>query len=212
MTREAAARPARIGRRRRGAAGRRGRLSASLSLAVLWLCLWGDVSWANVVGGLLAGLFAVSIFPLAPLGLRGRLHPIGAARFVAHFVRDLIVSSVQVAAAAFLPRRRLYNAIVAVQLQVVSDLNIALTSVAVTLVPGSLVMDASREDGVLFIHLLNVRDEEHLERLRQGVAEVEWRVVHAIGSPPEVRRIEWLRDVAQRRASGTGPAQDGGAG
>lgn len=190
-------------------AGVRSRLVAVAGLALLWLLLWGEVSWANVVGGVLAGLFTVTVFPLAPLGLQGRLHPVGLARFVLHFARDLVVSSVQVAAAVFLPRRRLTNAIVAVPLRVVSDLNIAITSIAVTLVPGSVVMDAHRDDGVLFIHLLNVRDEEHLKRLRQGVAGVEWRVVHAIGSPAEIRRIEWLRGVQQRPGQGGG-SENGG--
>ncbi len=179
-------------------AGPWGRLLAVASLTVLWVFLWGDLSWANVAGGMLVSLFAITVFPLTPLDLRGRLHPWGIVRFAVHFVRDLVVSSVQVAIAALLPRQRLHNAIIAVPLRIVSDLNIALTSVAVTLVPGSVVMDARRETGVLYVHMLNVRDEAHLARLRRGVLDVEWRLVHAIGSPTEIRRIEWLQRLSTR--------------
>lgn len=172
-------------------AGLRGRLVAILVLAAVWVLLWGEISWANVIGGVLVASFAVIVFPLAPLDLQGRVHPLGILLFVLYFLRDLVWSSVQVAVAAFLPRDSLQNAIIAVPLRIHSDLNIALTSIAVTLVPGSVVMEANRETGVLFVHVLRVRDHAHLERLRRSVLEVEARVVRAVGSPAERRRLEW---------------------
>ncbi len=189
----------------------RGRLVAVVVLTVVWMLMWGDVSWANVVGGLLVSSSAVTVFPLAPLDLQGRLHPLAILRFLAYFLRDLVWSSFQVAVAAFLPRDRLQNAIIAVPLRIHSDLNLALTSVAVTLVPGSVVMEANRETGVLYVHVLRVRDHAHLARLRRSVLDVEARVVRAVGSPAERRRLEWLiahddrgptQSVATRQRSG----------
>ncbi len=180
-----------------------GRAAAVGTLTAIWVLLWGDLSWANVVGGVLVSLFAVFVLPLPPLELHKRLRPLGALRYVVRLIRDLIVSSVDVAKAALRPRGRLQNAVVAIPLRVVSDLNVALTSVTVTLIPGSVVIEARRETGVLYIHMLNVRDHRHLDRLRQDVLDVERRVVHAIGSDDEIRRVDEPRTVSElRRADG----------
>jgi multicomponent Na+:H+ antiporter subunit E len=182
----------------RKAANLGGRAAAVGVLTGVWILLWGDLSWANLIGGVLVSLFAVLVAPLPPLKLHKRLRPLGLLRFALHLIRDLVVSSVDVAAAALLPQRRLRNAVIAVPLRVVSDLNVALTSVTLTLVPGSVVIEARRETGTLYVHLLNVRDHRHLERLRHAVLDVERRVVHAIGTDEEIRKV----DSAARGVSG----------
>jgi multicomponent Na+:H+ antiporter subunit E len=105
-------------------------------------------------------------------------------------VGDLVVSSVQVAWVAVRPSRELRNAVVAVRLRVPSDFNLALTSEAVTLVPGSVTVEADRESATLYVHLLDVRDRAEVERLRHRVRALEGRLVRAIGSDEELRRLK----------------------
>jgi multicomponent Na+:H+ antiporter subunit E len=185
------------------------RAAAVGTLTAIWVLLWGDVSWANVVGGVLVSLFAVFVLPLPPLELHKRLRPLGVLRYVVRLIRDLIVSSVDVAKAALRPRGPLQNAVVAVPLRVVSDLNVALTSVTVTLIPGSVVIEARRETGTLYIHMLNVRDHHDLDRLRQSTLDVERRVVHAIGSDDEIRRVDEPRRIDGKARGGSGAPEGG---
>jgi Multisubunit Na+/H+ antiporter, MnhE subunit len=177
---------------------RRNRIIAVIGLVAVWCLLWGSFSWANLIGGLVLAVVVLVAFPLPPVTFAGRVHLPGLVRFVARFLRDLVVSSVQVAALAFrfghVPR----SAIIAVPLRIRSDLNLTLTAVALCLVPGSLVVEVDRAAGVLYVHALGVRDAEQVERFRRDVLALEARIVGAIGSRAERRVIA--------ESAGTGPA------
>jgi multicomponent Na+:H+ antiporter subunit E len=170
--------------------GRRQPFIALSGMTVIWILLWGDVSWGNLAGGLLVSTVVLALFPLPSVRLHGRIRPLGVLRFALHFVGDLVVSSVQVAWVAVRPSRELRNAVVAVRLRVPSDFNLALTSEAVTLVPGSVTVEADRESATLYVHLLDVRDRAEVERLRHRVRALEGRLVRAIGSDEELRRLK----------------------
>ncbi|MEV5410784.1 Na+/H+ antiporter subunit E [Thermopolyspora sp. NPDC052614] len=181
---------------------RRNQVIAITVLIVVWCLLWGSFSWANVIGGLVLAVVVIVVFPLPPVTFAGRVHPLGLARFVARFLLDLVVSSVQVAWLAFRFGHTPRGAVIAVPLRVRSDLNLTLTGVALSLVPGSLIVEADRAAGVLYVHVLGVRDHDEAERFRRDVLELEARVVGAIGSAAE------LAAVAGQGAAGPVPPAD----
>nr|WP_255672337.1 Na+/H+ antiporter subunit E [Glycomyces amatae] len=166
----------------------RSRITAVIGLVLVWDLLWGDFSLLNTVFGVLVATAILVVFPLPPVKFGGRLRPVGVVRFAARFLFDLVVASFQVALLAFRPGRPT-NAIVAVRLRVPSDLNMTLVAEAVSLVPGSLIAEADHQTGTLYIHMLGVRDEAHLERLRAGVLLLEARLIRAIGSDEELRKV-----------------------
>ncbi|GIE95350.1 Na+/H+ antiporter subunit E [Paractinoplanes rishiriensis] len=165
----------------------RDRLIAVAGLTGIWVLLWGRPTWINVVGGLLVATVILMVFPLPPVTFGGRLSLPGLLRLVSRFLADLVVASVQIAVLAFrfghVPR----SAVIAVPLRVPTDLNLTLTAEALSLVPGSLIVEADRARGVLYVHVLGVRDRAEVERFRQGVLELEARIVDALGSPAERR-------------------------
>lgn len=75
------------------------------------------------------------------------------------------------------------------RLRVRSDLNLTLTAEALSLVPGSLIVEVDRDAGILYVHVLGVRDRAEVERFRDGVLELEARLIAAIGSAQEQRLI-----------------------
>ncbi len=168
----------------------RQRLIAIAGMTAIWILLWGDLSWGNALGGVAVAIVVMVIFPLPHIAFHGRLRAWGTVRFLAYFTRDLIVSSGQVAWAAVRPRGRLRNAVIAVPLRVRTDLNLTMTAEALTLIPGSLIVDARRDTGVLYVHVLDVRDIEDVERFRRGVLDLEARLIRAFGSADEIRQIE----------------------
>ena len=167
----------------------RDRLIAAGGLTVIWVLLWGRPTWINVAGGLLVATVILTVFPLPQVAMAGRIHPAGVFRLVTRFVADLVVASVQVALLAFrfghVPR----SAIIAVRLRAPSDLNLTLTAEALSLVPGSLIVEVDRAEGVLYVHVLGMRHRDEAERFRQGVLDLEARIVHAFGSAAERRQI-----------------------
>ncbi|WP_422756524.1 Na+/H+ antiporter subunit E [Micromonospora sp. WMMD708] len=171
------------------AARRRNQAVAMIVLVTVWVLLWGTLSWANVLGGLVVGLVVLTVFPLPPVTFAGRVHPVPLLRFALRFLRDLVVASVQIAALALRFGHPPLGAIIAVQLRVRSDLNLTLTAEALSLVPGSLIVEVDRDAGILYVHVLGVRDRAEVERFRVGVLELEARLVAAIGSAQEQRLI-----------------------
>ena len=63
------------------------------------------------------------------------------------------------------------------------------TAEAISLVPGSIVVDVDRQESVLYVHVINVRTEEDLEEFRDEVFATEKRLVMAIGSKNDVWRV-----------------------
>ncbi|GHJ08134.1 hypothetical protein TPA0907_25010 [Micromonospora humidisoli] len=171
------------------AARRRNRAVAMIVLVTVWVLLWGTLSWANVLGGLVVGLVVLTVFPLPPVTFTGRVHPVPLLRFALRFLRDLVVASVQIAALALRFGHPPLGAIIAVRLRVRSDLNLTLTAEALSLVPGSLIVEVDRDAGILYVHVLGVRDRAEVERFRDGVLELEARLIAAIGSAQEQRLV-----------------------
>jgi multicomponent Na+:H+ antiporter subunit E len=158
-------------------------------LVIVWLLLWGDFSWGNLLGGLVVGTAVLLFFPLPPVTFDGRLRPGPLLVLAVTFVGELISASVHVAAVAVRPGCRPRGAIIAVPLRVRTDLNLALTAEVVSLVPGTLILEVDRDQGVLYVHVLDVRRPEDLTRSRDRILAVERRIVRAVGSPDEVRRL-----------------------
>jgi multicomponent Na+:H+ antiporter subunit E len=83
-----------------------------------------------------------------------------AAALAAVFVYELGLSSVSVARAALAPRPRIASAIVAVPLELRTDLGIAVLANLVTLTPGTCSLHVSRDRRTLYVHALNVDSPE----------------------------------------------------
>ncbi|MDG4792410.1 Na+/H+ antiporter subunit E [Micromonospora sp. WMMD1082] len=167
----------------------RDQLIASGWLVLVWNLLWGDLSWGNLLGGLLVAIAVLLFFPLPPVTFDGRLRLRGLLVFAVTFVVELVRASVHVARIAIQPGFVPRSAIVAVRLRVPTDLNLALTAEALSLVPGTLIVEVDRAAALLYVHVLDVRRPSDLADAREQVRAVERRIVEAIGSPDEVRRI-----------------------
>jgi multicomponent Na+:H+ antiporter subunit E len=167
----------------------RDRTLAVAALTVVWMLLWGVFSWLTLAGGLLVSLLVLAVFPLPAVTFAGRLRPVGLARLAVRFLTDLVVASFQLAWTAMAGRRVPRSAVLAVRLTVRSDLNLTMCAEAVSLVPGSLIVDLDRAEGVLYIHVFDVSGPADVERFRQDVHDIEERIVRAVGSDAEVARL-----------------------
>ncbi|MDG4779804.1 Na+/H+ antiporter subunit E [Micromonospora sp. WMMD961] len=183
-----APRPAVVGR---GRLGRwRDQVVALGWLVVVWNLLWGDVNWANLVGGLLVGGAVLVFFPLPAVSFGGRLRPWALLVFAGRFVVELVNASLHIARIAVQPGYRPRGAIIAVRLRVPTDLNLALTAEAVSLVPGTLVLEVDRDSGTLYLHFLDSHGPGDLGVARKRTLAVERRIIRAVGSAAELRRVE----------------------
>lgn len=171
----------------------RDRFLALLALTVTWMLLWGVFSWLTLAGGLLVSALVLSVFPLPPVTFAGRLRPAGLFRLAVRFLTDLVTASAQLAWTALGSRRVPRSAVLAIRLAVRSDLNLTLCAEAVSLVPGSLIVDADRAAGILYIHVFDLHGPEDVEKFRQDVRDIERRIINAVGSDTEIALLHHHR-------------------
>jgi multicomponent Na+:H+ antiporter subunit E len=157
-------------------------LSAVVWLTVVWVGLWGDVSAANILGGLVVAVLVCLTFPLPRLRMRLHIRPIPLARLLLHFLVDVVAASAQVAWTTLQFHRRPRNAVIEVDLRTASDFVLTVVAEMVSLVPGSLVVEARRSTHTLFLHVLDAGDQAGVDKMRAQVFDLERRVVLAFGA------------------------------
>jgi len=161
-------------------------LATTAWLTVVWVLLWGDLSVANVLAGFVLAVGVGLVFRMPPVHFAGRVHPLSTLYLIAVFVRDLVVASAQVVTLALTPGRRPRSAVIAVSLRSPSDLYLTLTAELTSLVPGSVVVEAHRTTGMLYVHVLDVGIVGGLEKARSHVLDNEARVLRALASDAEL--------------------------
>jgi len=168
----------------------RDRTVAAALLVTVWMLLWGVFSWANLISGLLVAAVVLTVFPLPPVTFAGRPRAVGLLRLGWRFLTDLVAASAELAVLAFRFGHQPRSAIIRVPLRVPSDLVLTLTGEAVSLVPGSLIVDTDQASTTLYIHVIGVPDRAAVERFRRQVYETEARIVRAIGSDAEIHMLK----------------------
>ncbi|WP_430647528.1 Na+/H+ antiporter subunit E [Agromyces sp. GXS1127] len=169
-------------------------------LVALWVFLWDHVDVLTVTTGVVLAIAVTRAFYLPPVLLSGRFNPWRGLVLGLWMMFDVAVASVQVAARAVWPGWQPMNAIIAVQLLTRSDLVTTLTAEAITVVPGTVVVDIDRERGLLYLHALGTRSDADLADARRHVLATEERIVLAIGTHEQAEAVRAAR--RHRRATG----------
>jgi len=165
-------------------------------LTAVWVCLWGDLTFANIVGGVAVSVGCLVAVPLDGPARHGRLRPIAALRYMIFFAKELLVANVVVAVEVVTPGNRDNEGIVALPLAPSCSPTVVLVIVnSIGLTPGTVVVDIAEDPGTLFVHVLHLDD--HDESVGQ-LLDLERRAIAAFGSDAalaEVIEIEAARRV-----------------
>lgn len=157
-------------------------------LMVVWVLLWGDPSPGNFVAGLGLALFVTWVFPM-PRGVKRRftLRPLAFINLVVRFLWDVVVASLSIMA-VIVTGRRPREAIIKVQTRAHSDGFLATTAGFTAMVPGSIVLDAHRRTGVLYIHFFDIPDgEDGIKKAHDNVLVQEERILRAMATNRELK-------------------------
>ena len=169
-----------------------------VALVFLWVFLWDQVTVLTVVTGILLAIGVTRVLYLPPVLLSGRFNPWRGLLLGLRMMVDVTVASLQVAVLAIDPRWKPMNSIIAVQLLTRSDLVTTLTAEAISVVPGTVVVDIDRERGLLYLHALGTRTRADIDRVRSAVLGTEERIVLAIGTHAQAVSVREAR--RERRA------------
>ncbi len=154
-------------------------LMTLVALVLVWMALWGSASLIVILLGVLVSALILLLFPLPTMHFRFGVHPWRALVLIGRFLWDVVVASVHVGWLAVRPRPP-QSRITQVRLASDSDLLEALTALAVSLVPGSLIVDADSGTRTLTIHVLDAAKQSDDEFIAQVLAQ-EDRIRRALG-------------------------------
>lgn len=161
---------------------RRGIIVVVLTLA--WCGLWGTLSVANLASGLALSI-AVLAAGIGTVRRSGGVRLVPLLELVWLVSVDLARSTIDVAVEILTPTDRTDEAVIAVDLPAASRQHLLLLTIAITLTPGTAVVDADPESGRLHLHLLHSAKREatiaHAERLARLAGEA--LQVHPMGVP-----------------------------
>jgi multicomponent Na+:H+ antiporter subunit E len=157
------------------------RLVTIAGLVFAWCALWGTISVANILSGVLVSLVVLG----SGVGTSGRggirLGPL--LRFLLIVLIDLVKSSFTVAWEILTPTDYTEEAIIAVEAPVNTRHHLLLLVVAVTVTPGTAVIDTDPDTGTLYVHLLHANKADEL---RAHVLELSELACRALPMPEDV--------------------------
>lgn len=157
-----------------------------LWLAAVWVLLWGELTVANVLAGLVLGTVLMVFLPMPRVGFDGRPWLPGIVVLVVRFAIDVVMASVQVARKALSFGAHPHGAVIRVRLRSHSDLLLTITAQLCSLVPGSIIVEAHRISGTLYVHVFDVDDAGGIDGARDHALAIERRVMYALATDTEI--------------------------
>lgn len=182
------------------------RLLRVVVLAAIWVALWGEVSAANVVWGLVVAVVVILGFPSLDGENGNGIRPVAAVVLVARFVVMLVRSTWSVVVAVLRPKLALEQAIVAVPLRTDDPVIVTMVANGISLTPGTLTVDLGPdpvpgEGRVLYVHALALSSQEEVVA---GAHELEDLALAAFPPPTSATERPSVPGPSAPAAEGTG--------
>jgi len=173
-----------------------------LWLTAVWVLMWGQLTVANVLAGVLLAALLIVVFPMPKVGFDGRPWVPGIVVLVLRFAVDVVMASVQVARKALSPGEPPHGAVIRVRLRSHSDLLLTMTAQLCSLVPGSIVVEAHRLTGTLYVHVFDVSGAGGIDGAREHCLAIERRVMYAFATDADIEAagLPPRRRLLRRRA------------
>jgi multicomponent Na+:H+ antiporter subunit E len=132
-------------------------------LTAIWVLLWGNVSAANVLGGIAVGLLIMVLLPLPRVPVEGRIHGFSLVKLAVVFLYYAGESSVSVAWLAIRPKAPPVTGVLRCRIAIKSDLVLTLFVDAMNLVPGTMVLEIDRTRRLLYVHVLDMGTQKAVD-------------------------------------------------
>lgn len=129
----------------------------NILISMLWALLTGKVSVGNLTIGFLIGYFALTLlYPGTDKKNSYFQKSIQGLRFAIFFTKELLVSSWRVAIDIVKPLPLMRPGVIGIPLDAETDLEITLLANLISLTPGTLSLDVSKDRKTLYIHAMYV--------------------------------------------------------
>jgi multicomponent Na+:H+ antiporter subunit E len=142
----------------------------NILLAFAWVLLTGQVTAENFIEGIIIGYIILWISKSALGGTKYFKKIPKGISFFFYFIKELVIANLKVSFDIVTPKDYMQPGIIAVPLDAETDMEITLLANFITLTPGSLSLDVSKDKKVLYVHALYVDDTDKFrQEIKNGI-------------------------------------------
>lgn len=135
-------------------------LLLNVLLALVWSALMGNFDPPYLLFGFVLGYFILWLFQKPPRTQKYFREVPLVIEFGLFFLWEIVVSNIRLTITILSPRPKLRPAVVAIPLDLKSEVGIVLLANLITLTPGTLSLDISSNKHTLFVHIFDLDDPE----------------------------------------------------
>jgi multicomponent Na+:H+ antiporter subunit E len=130
-------------------------------LTFVWVLLWGDVTIANIVGGLLAGALVIAVAGVSREHPQWRIRPLGVLVFAGVFLREMTKANLIVLRQVLTWRNtRFQEAVIAYPAAPLPPPLLVVLGELITLTPGTMTLETDPAAHTLYVHALHMDDAQ----------------------------------------------------
>lgn len=132
----------------------------NILLALLWCFTWGSFDMYTLFGGFVLGYILLGLYSRVLLVEGYGNKAADLLRFTAFFIRILIKANLQLAREVLTPTHHQTPRIIRYDVEGLTDNQLTALSNAITLTPGTLVVDIAPDRKHLYVHCMYAADRE----------------------------------------------------
>ncbi len=143
----------------------------NVALALAWAALTGNITLGGLAVGFVLGSACLYLTRSLYPGCDGYFRRAGKwAKLIILFLRELVVSSVEVVWDVLTPTQKARPGIISVPLTVTREMDILLVTNMISLTPGTLSLDVTEDNSTLYIHAMFADDPDEIRRqITEGI-------------------------------------------
>ncbi|MBF6297846.1 Na+/H+ antiporter subunit E [Nocardia amamiensis] len=159
------------------------RIAILIWLTLVWIALWGDLSVANLLGGLVVAALIMVALPLPRVPVAGRLSLLPLLELLVVSAYYAVESSLQVAWFAIRPAPTPVSGVLRVYSGTRSDLVLVLWADLLNLIPGTMVLEIDRSRCVVYVHVLDVGSDAAVDKFYRTTRRLERLLIEGLERP-----------------------------
>jgi len=135
-------------------------LLLNIFIAFTWMFLGANYTFASFFGGYLVGLFIIFMMRRFFPRRFYLINVFAAIKLLLIFIRELILSNIAILKVILKPKLDIKPGIFALPTELTKDWEITVLANLITLTPGTLVIDISDDNKLLYIHAMDLDNVE----------------------------------------------------
>jgi multicomponent Na+:H+ antiporter subunit E len=137
---------------------------SNIVLALIWAAMSGEMTLGNLTLGFIIGYIILYLMQRISGPSRYYNKVWHVMRFLVFFIKEMLSAGFRVAWDVLTPKHYNRPGIIAYPLEPMSSLEITLLAKVISLTPGTLSLDVSPDERILYIHAMFIDDADQLRR------------------------------------------------